>query len=443
MAKLNFTKGQVVGNAGAYTYRLQPQGITIMSARTRTNSSRGAGATASQRARRIYWANLINLYKVIRPFLQRAYEGTATAKSGARLSDYNRFIKLNSANNTIALPADYARVGACYAQPYIIAQGSLSQVELQSSGSTNVACSLSGTAFTSATVADLSADLIELNAGFQYGDKLTFGVLVRKNILVGTTSYPTLVARYIELELNATDETTVGDLFGQWSLSVANNVLVLNTQNDGESADALMAVHTRISSNSSALLCSNQTIVMVVASAPSSAEWIQQCMDSYGYTEAVLIQPETRSTSQPVSSRYRLSVSVEGSGAVSMDPAGPMYEPGTVVTVTATPVAGANFLEWSDGVTTATRTVTMDSNVSLTARFSEVGQTYSLLITTVGSGAVSLNPAGGVYAAGTSVVATCTAQSGKDFIEWSDASTENPRTFVMSRDITITATFED
>lgn len=45
------------------------------------------------------------------------------------------------------------------------------------------------------------------------------------------------------------------------------------------------------------------------------------------------------------------------------------YDEGTMVTVSATPKPGHRFVQWSDGVTAATRQVKMDTDVSLTAYF--------------------------------------------------------------------------
>ena len=48
------------------------------------------------------------------------------------------------------------------------------------------------------------------------------------------------------------------------------------------------------------------------------------------------------------------------------------YDEGSLVTVTATPNAGYQFVQWSDSVTAATRSVKMESDVTLTAYFAPV-----------------------------------------------------------------------
>ncbi|MCG3118584.1 MAG: hypothetical protein ALAOOOJD_00804 [bacterium] len=68
---------------------------------------------------------------------------------------------------------------------------------------------------------------------------------------------------------------------------------------------------------------------------------------------------------------------------------------------------------------------------------------YTLNMSTVGSGGVALNPAGGVYAAGTEVTLTATPSVGFQFSGWSGDLTgsTNPATITMNSNKTVTATF--
>jgi uncharacterized repeat protein (TIGR02543 family) len=74
---------------------------------------------------------------------------------------------------------------------------------------------------------------------------------------------------------------------------------------------------------------------------------------------------------------YTLSVNVyptEG-GTVSRSPSASSYDPGTQVTVTATPTAGYEFLGWSgaSNVTIHEVTITMNDNMALSAGFGRIG----------------------------------------------------------------------
>lgn len=74
---------------------------------------------------------------------------------------------------------------------------------------------------------------------------------------------------------------------------------------------------------------------------------------------------------------------------------------------------------------------------------SDPSQTYTLTVTTNGSGSVSLNPSGGSYSGGTIVQATASPSTGWKFTGWSGdyEGDDNPASIYMNADKTVTATF--
>ena len=144
-----------------------------------------------------------------------------------------------------------------------------------------------------------------------------------------------------------------------------------------------------------------------------------------------------------VSVIYTLNMTTAGSGTVVLDPEGPTYASGTEVTLIATPASGWSFTGWSDGLTgtESPKIITMNSDISATATFTQ--DEYTLDITIVGSGTVDLDPAGPTYLSGTEVTLTATPASGWSFTGWSDGltGTESPKIITMNSDISATATF--
>ena len=125
--------------------------------------------------------------------------------------------------------------------------------------------------------------------------------------------------------------------------------------------------------------------------------------------------------------------------------------PGGSISSTATPKAGYQFVKWSDGKTTATRT---DSNVhadaTYTAQFQQVGG-YSLeiYVSPVGSGKVvdgnGKDITGKKYQnliPGSTIWAKAVPNSGYKFVRWQDGKTDNPRTEKINSNTVWTATFE-
>ena len=111
------------------------------------------------------------------------------------------------------------------------------------------------------------------------------------------------------------------------------------------------------------------------------------------------------------------------------------YEHGTEVTLTATPNEGYHFVKWSDGETNVTRSITVTSNVTLTAEFAINVYTVTL---TAENGIVTGD---GEYNHGTEVTLTATPNEGYHFVKWSDGDTNPTRTITVTDNVTLTAEF--
>jgi uncharacterized repeat protein (TIGR02543 family) len=143
--------------------------------------------------------------------------------------------------------------------------------------------------------------------------------------------------------------------------------------------------------------------------------------------------------------QYTLTMNQTGSGSVSLNPAGGVYTKDTVVTLTATAHAdsGYEFSGWSGDLSGSTNpaTITMNDNKSVTATFTPIQ--YTLTVNTIGSGSVTLNPAGGIYNWGTMVTLTATANSGFQFDNWSGdlSGSANPAMITINGNKSIAAVF--
>ncbi len=83
--------------------------------------------------------------------------------------------------------------------------------------------------------------------------------------------------------------------------------------------------------------------------------------------------------------QYTVTVNTVGNGSVSLNPSGGTYDAGTVVTLTATADSGWQFDNWSGDLSGSVNpgTITVNSNMTITANFSEVGVTGTVGITDV------------------------------------------------------------
>jgi uncharacterized protein (TIGR03437 family) len=147
-------------------------------------------------------------------------------------------------------------------------------------------------------------------------------------------------------------------------------------------------------------------------------------------------------------SNFTLSVvkAGTGGGTVTANPPGLSYAGGTVVTLTATPDSQSTFAGWgsASGVcsgpgTTCSFTVTADDIITAT-----FNSTFTLTVAYAGTGtgAVTANPSGPIYASGTVVTLTASPSSGSTFAGWSGACGGTGGCSVtMSSNQTVTATF--
>ena len=132
-----------------------------------------------------------------------------------------------------------------------------------------------------------------------------------------------------------------------------------------------------------------------------------------------------------------LTVSVTGSGTVTSAPSGiscpstcsNTFGTGTLVTLTATPVAGFNFTGWSGGGCSGTGNcvVTLGADTSVSATFTKI--TFPLSVSVSGNGTVFSSPAGIVcgttctanYPPPTAVSLTVSPAAGFVFTGWGGA----------------------
>ncbi len=153
--------------------------------------------------------------------------------------------------------------------------------------------------------------------------------------------------------------------------------------------------------------------------------------DASGTNQSTIIRVDSNKTIIAVFIRvYTLSASVIGSYG-SISPTSGTYAQGTVITITATPYSGYRIKAWhgtdNDTLTTATNTVTMNANRTVTVEYEQIIYTLTAGTSSQGGigGIVSLNPDGGSYLMGTQVTAISIPQQGWWFDHWEDGSGTN------------------
>ena len=146
-----------------------------------------------------------------------------------------------------------------------------------------------------------------------------------------------------------------------------------------------------------------------------------------------------------------LTVLTVGNGVVTLEPEGGIYDPGTEVTLTAVPDADWLLDSW-EGITVFPPdqnpvTVTVDEDMTVTAKFVSAFPQVTLTVDTLGLGYVEVTPepsVDGTYNEGTEVTVTAFPRENWEFVEWLgdiDGST-NPVTFKVDSNMSVTASFQ-
>lgn len=140
---------------------------------------------------------------------------------------------------------------------------------------------------------------------------------------------------------------------------------------------------------------------------------------------------------------YTVKITAETGGSVSST--GGSYLEGTSFDVSATANSGYTFNDWSDGETSANRTIIVTGDISLTARFSRLK--YELDVSIIGEGTVreEIIPSNSTeYDSGTTIKLTPIPVDGWKFSNWTGGinSTDDPLTLELNSNLSITANFE-
>lgn len=295
MAKSRVTTNPMyTGGAGGYSFYVRKGEQVIRQRKNNSNYGSGASRTYAQMIRRIKWGNLVNVFKAMKSWQPKAYD---SKKQGQ--TDYNIFMQLNINRATAALTREMCLSGCAVIEPCQVSRGSLPPIALALAGSGNQYVSdivISNAITGSATVGQLSADIIANNPQFQEGDNIAFCFFY--NWKDSRVEWPFVSTRYTEITLDTTSATVVNSipaLDNRLSKSTGGNLQAswsAGTPLSPNNEVGMVLIHTRKSA--SMLAVSSQEIVVNGNSILSSFvgdTWYQTCIDTYGLTDEVPLDP--------------------------------------------------------------------------------------------------------------------------------------------------------
>ena len=280
MAILNGIIKKMTGSAGQLTFKTV-NGQTVVSEKVTVVKN---ARTAGQQRQRMKWVNIIRMYSGIAPLLKNGFE-----KKMAQQSDYNMFVRLNSAASPVYLTKSEADGGGCIAAPYQITQGSLPSIVIAGEGAeakTDIALG-SLTISASTTVAEFAKAVVDNNADFDYGDQISFYDVLQRVNAETQIPYCQFSASYVVLDKNSTVKLL--DLVNKAGFASVGGVLA-HGEDEGDGVFAW--VHSRYDGGktrvSTQFLINNNSLLDDYRSDDAYAE----ASKSYGGVSTVFLQPD-------------------------------------------------------------------------------------------------------------------------------------------------------
>lgn len=378
MAKGNMLLGYASGKVGSLVFaRRLGQQVTRPYNRTVRNPK-----TRSQMTRRIKWANIINMWRLMKPLIQMGMQNRKTSQS-----DYNKFVSLNINQSEAYLLKEEARQGATLLAPYIITSGNLGARTMRSAKITDIA--VGSINLDTASIGELSSAILTNNQGFQVGDQITVFAL-GQDLIAGIPQVLPYAFKFLLTELS--DDTPAIDaieVFGSVAPAVDGGFLAYEFAGAEYSAYAGAAVQSRLLADgvlavSDSRLAVDFVVDGVLQSRNPFAATQSEALASYGYNEDAFLSPASAGEVVPLPSVSAVTLngeSVENGGRFSMGKGGSV----SVV------VTGKNFLSGAPVVAYNNKAVkvTVESDSRATAQFSSTSGTNYMLSISAGRGTFS------------------------------------------------------
>lgn len=302
------------GKVGAYSFYTSTGGRQV--ARIANNSSNygeTAKRTVAMQTRRSRWGNLVSFYSANRDLMARAYE-----RKGANLSDYNRFMQLNIPLASVSLVKDDFMRGMAILQEYVIADGSLPEIDVAEVGEDGCVFNLltkTDGEFADKTIGQISVDLLDNNPQLQQGDQITFVSYTNS----GTTPSTIRIYRHLcEMTIDTKSAVSFGTLKYANIVAGNGNKIVIAGQGD---VFGQAIIHSR--SVGGSLLVSRAKITLnsdTLVRQFSAPEAVKKAIDSYGVDTEKLLEPGSpeQPAPTPIPALPKIQTIVEPEGSANL-----------------------------------------------------------------------------------------------------------------------------
>lgn len=288
MSKGNMLLGYAQGKVGSMVFgRRNGQQIT----RPYNGAPRNP-KTRAQMSQRIKWPNLVNMWRLLKPWISMGMQDKKTTQS-----DYNSFVSKNIGYSSAYMLKDEARAGATLLSDYLITSGTLGARSMTSALVSDIVVpsSIIADDLAELSIGEFSALLIANNAGLSIGDQITFLYFVQ-SLSAGLPVVKVAGLKFILAE--PADATLVPSAVRSYGveLTVQNGYLAINPLGLTSDLTGGAVIQSRLINGILSVSDSRiKTTTTVVPGQQAVSYGIskEEALASYGFNEAAFLSPNS------------------------------------------------------------------------------------------------------------------------------------------------------
>lgn len=288
MSKGNMLLGYAQGKVGSMVFgRRNGQQIT----RPYNGAPRNP-KTRAQMSQRIKWPNLVNMWRLLKPWVQMGMQDKKTSQS-----DYNSFVSKNIGYTTAYMLKDEARAGATLLSDYLITSGTLGARSMMSALVSDIVVpsTIIAEDLEQLSIGEFSAALIANNAGLSIGDQITFLYFVQ-SLSAGLPVVKVAGLKFILAE--PADTTLVPSAVRSYGveLTVENGCLAINPLGVTSDLTGGAVIQSRMING---ILSVSDSRIKTTATIVPGQQAVnygiskEEALASYGFNEAAFLSPNS------------------------------------------------------------------------------------------------------------------------------------------------------
>lgn len=246
--------------------------------------------TRAQMTNRVKWANVINTWRLLKPFIAMGMQNRPTKQS-----DYNAFVSMNVRMSSAYLLKDEAKQNGSLLAPYFVTSGTLGNRSMVSAAETGI--SIGDFTLETGSIGELSAAIISQNVGFAIGDQVTVIVVGQT---LGEGGVPVVIPaafKFVLAPASASDiAIDVIEVTGGIAPTVSNGHLAWEFVGSVYSDYGAAVIQSRIDAEGQLLLSTSR--ILVEFQTPGTGQSynpfgvsLDEALNSYGYNPAAYLSP--------------------------------------------------------------------------------------------------------------------------------------------------------